>query len=227
VIKIRCACGQAGTVTNDLAGKRIRCQACRAIVKVPSFEELARRTSQRPALILERNVVHEAHVRAIAFWHRAGGALAIVALVYLLHFLGRMNRRLDGLSTALVFFMIALGVASFAIGHALSRYVNQARWWTIGAALAGMIVPFFRALAEGRPGAAVLSVAVLAWFVAVAWALNNPQAETICSPAYRRMVSQDKMKIPWWLSPFAWGPGAGLIFLLAVSIAALKLTVRR
>ena len=93
------------------------------------------------SLALQRDLAMEAHLRALAFWYRAGAVLVVlfgIGLTAMVGWLGRAvladatSWRTPGAMVAgavgyVALAAIGLGAGSFVLGHLLSRFANGAR----------------------------------------------------------------------------------------------------
>jgi hypothetical protein len=82
----------------------------------------------------QRDLIMEAHLRALALWQRVGGVLLAVAALWLIGTSlltssspGDFGGTVAALAMFVAVFCIVLAAGSFVIGHFLARYSNVAR----------------------------------------------------------------------------------------------------
>src|SRR5581483_4372628 len=82
----------------------------------------------------QRDLIMEAHLRALAIWQRVGAVLMAVAALWLVGALAMAGSRLGqfsgfigGIGAVMAAIFLAMAVGSWVLGHFLSRYSNGAR----------------------------------------------------------------------------------------------------
>ena len=82
----------------------------------------------------QRDLIMEAHLRALAIWQRVGAVLMAVAAVWLVGALALSSSRfgqfggfIGGVGTVMAAIFLAMAIGSWVLGHFLSRYSNGAR----------------------------------------------------------------------------------------------------
>lgn len=167
-----------------------------------------------------RELTHERHLKAIAFWSCFAGAL--VALVGLIGCIRSVD---SGASAIGPFVLVVMGGGHVACGVSLGRFAAWARWLTLVLYALAFAASMFGAVAlvgvdpSYIPAKAVVNmVTSLLWSGASVWALASPRAGTICDPDYRFVVHRDGRPARAWSSPFFWAPMIGLFVQLAVAL---------
>ncbi len=192
-----------------------------------------------------RDLAMEAHVSAIALWHRIQAVVGLVAVVLgvpaLIIMSGGEMGSMEHAVIAIVFVMVAgASIGYFFIGRYLGRYYDGARIAAavlIGLALASSAINLVAAGgrvaaggAEAGPAAMLLLlVAVaIAWDVAKLWALYNARSGAILTAEYRAVVARTpQLAPPTFRSPFFWLPLVGIGLALAGGALAVLSIVRR
>jgi hypothetical protein len=176
----------------------------------------------------QRDLRHEAHLRAIGIWQGLAGALGLLSagLVFLL--------ALAQLATAPEQGLLALGggvgVAAVSLLYLASCIGLWTRrswglWVTFGFAALGLFSAC-GAFVQGLPGL-LPGLLGLAWNGAVLWALTSDRARRVAGQRYQDLVARQPNTVAWWASPFFYLPAllvglsllAGLVLLVMALLA--------
>lgn len=178
-----------------------------------------------------RDLVQEAHLRAIGFWFILGGLAAVLAA-----FLALFDRSGVRNSARIISFLpgMILAVCPLVLGIKLGKCSNRARiiaaalcWiWSATLVVKGflfaLIYPTHEASTRARVGFAMLGLfylAALAWMIHVAVTLSSLRSARICTAAYRELVRASPQTVKTYRSPFFWVPLAAFFgfFLLGAA----------
>lgn len=168
-----------------------------------------------------RDVDTEAHLRALAFWQLAGGALGILgALLFALVSLGGEAPA----GVVLLFSLVSCAASAVggALGYFLWTYHAPARIIYMvlsGLATLGHLVQLV--VAPGLP-AKVVVLCALAWSTAIFLVVAGARAGYVCTADYRQLVVRTpSVRVRWWASPFFYLP----IVFTVLAIGAVVLLV--
>ncbi len=244
MIRFQCQCGRFLDVGDQFAGKQVRCPSCQQVARVPLATSPVAPTipAAVPAAapiafegtglppMTQRDLTHERHLRALAFWNILFGGLILVGGICGMAGFGFAASGGAGPMAAamgvLLVVNLVLGGGMFAVGYCLWKYQGWARWTMIFLCALNVL----RSLRGLGHSAGVFELLFwLAWAGAVLWALVSPSAATICSPGYRALVAQSPHeRVAFWTSPFFWVPlvllalGCGLMALVVGSIGFMR-----
>jgi hypothetical protein len=172
----------------------------------------------RPSAAVDprRDLAMEGHLRATAFWYRAGGLVGGGLLV-----LGLLRgETVDGsLLQSILFAAVCAG--AFLLGQGLAGLNGGAR------VIAGLLTLLSFAgevigIVRGHGGGLIGTAISLAWSAAYLWLFFSTRSRNVTSAAYRLMVRQNPSPRPRILaSPFFWLPLVGIAVMILFVIVFL------
>jgi hypothetical protein len=203
------------------------------------------------AIALQRDLAIEAHLRALALWHRIGAVLVAVIAIAVMVQSGIVASRLsaEGLGDAVGLWLsgatvwvcsivLAMCAGSYVLGHFLARYVDAARIVAGVLAVIELVLAVVRTCGSlalqshryspyGSSSAGTILAFLLnvVWTSCVAWVLLSSRAAHVCRPQYRTLVARTPaLQPPTYRSPFFLIPT--IVVALALLIALLLYQVR-
>ena len=162
--------------------------------------------------IHNRDLVMEAHLRAIGMWTCFLGLLLVVGAGLAIFHLARNPA---GDETIMAGVTAATGVFAYVLGSFIRRFSPTA------CTIVGILVLLSMATLFLGGGTAILDdlglllMIPLAWYVAVMFVLFSDRAAEICTEEYHSLVASTReVKSPMVRSPFFWIPAGAMALLI-------------
>lgn len=224
-------CGRVGGIRYFERTRKRRCRYCAFSPDEPADAPMREAPADPDS---RRDLRHESHIRAVAFWTIAGGLLAMAGAALLLV---AGNRAFRGMGLTLdqraTVHAVTVGVGLLFGGGGI--FIGFGLWglhaWArvlygllggVGVILQGLGLAAI--LTGPAPDAGRISVGALQiiWGIACLWVVLGGGSAALFNDGYREYVARGNSVAAWWSSPFFYLPwvAIGAIILSAVTAVA-------